>query len=48
MQAEFMCAVSQAECILSVCEIGYVIHMSLNFSFKLGGVVIILFYIKSV
>ena len=43
-----MCAVSQAEHILNMCEIGYEIHISLNFSFKFGGIIVILFNIKPV
>ena len=45
-QTEKMCAVSQAERILNMCEIGYEIHISLNFSFKFGGIILILFNIK--
>ena len=41
-------AVSQAEHILNMCEIGYEIHISLNFSLKFGVVVLILFNIKPV
>ena len=48
VQTELTCAVSQAECILKMCEIGYIIHISLNFSFKFGGLVLILFNVKPV
>ena len=34
MQTKLMCAMSQAECILDMSEIGYEIHISLNFSFQ--------------
>ena len=47
-QAELTCAVSQAERILNMCEIGYEIHISLNFSFKFGGIILILFNMKPV
>ena len=47
-QTELTCAVSQAERILNMCEIGYEIHTSLNFSFKFGGVIHILFNINPV
>ena len=43
-----MCVVSQTERILNICEIGYEIHQSLNFSFKLGGIILILLNIKPV
>ena len=33
-QTGLTCAMSQAERILNVCEIGYKIHISLNFSLK--------------
>ena len=45
---ELTCAVSQAEHILNMCEIGYEIHILLNFSFKFGGIILILFKIKPV
>ena len=45
MQTKLMCAVSQAEC-LNMCEIGYEIHTSLNFSMKFGGIILIYFNIK--
>ena len=32
-QTELTCAVSQADCIVNMSEIGYIIHISLNFSF---------------
>ena len=44
---QLTCAVSQAERILNMCEIGYEIHMSLYFSFKFG-VILILLNIKPV
>ena len=47
-QAELMCAVSQAECILNMCEISYEIHISLIFSLKFGGIILILINIKPV
>ena len=40
------CAVSQVEHILNMCEIGYEIHISLNFPFKFEGIILILFSIK--
>ena len=40
-----MCRVSG---ILNIFEIGYEIHISLNFSFKFGGIILILINIKSV
>ena len=43
-----MCAVSQAVCILNIGEIGYEIHISLNFSFIFEGIILILFNIKPV
>ena len=33
-QTELTCVISHAECILNMCEIGYEIHISLNFSFE--------------
>ena len=45
-QTELTCAVSQAERILSMCEICYEIHLSQNFSFKFGGIILMLFNIK--
>ena len=39
-------AMSKAERILSMCEIGYEIHISMNFSLKFGGIIPILFNIK--
>ena len=47
-QAEYTCAVSQAERILNMCVFGYEIHIFLNFSFKFGGIILILFIIKPV
>ena len=47
-QTGLTCAVSQAERILNMCEIGYEIHLSLNFSFKFGGIILILLNIKPV
>ena len=47
-QAELASVVSQAECILNMCEIVYEIHISLNSSFKFGGLILILFSIKPV
>ena len=47
-QTELACAVSHTERILSMCEIGYEIHISLNFSFKFGGIIFILLNIKHV
>ena len=43
---ELTCAVSQAEHILSMCEIGYEIDISLNSTFKFGGIILILLNIK--
>ena len=43
-----MCAMSQAERILNIFEIGYEIHISLNFSFRFGGIILILLNIKPV
>ena len=43
-KTELTCAVSQAERILNICEI----HISPNFSFQFGGIIPILFNIKSV
>ena len=48
VQTGLTCAVSQAEHILNNCEIGYDMHTSLNFSFKFGWIVLILFSIKPV
>ena len=31
---------------MNILEIGYDIHISLNFSFKFGGIILILLYIK--
>ena len=45
---DFTCVRSQAEQILDMCEIEYEIHIYLNFSFKLGGIILILFNIKPV
>ena len=47
-QTELTCVVSEVERILSMCEIGYEIHICLNFSFKFGGIILILFNIKPV
>ena len=46
VQTKDTCAVSQEERVLNICEIGYEIHVSLNCSFKLGVVILILFNIK--
>ena len=43
---ELMCAVSRAGDILNMSESGYEIHMSLNLSFKFGGIILILFITK--
>ena len=45
-QTELTCAVSQAERIFNICEIGYEIHISLKLSSKFGGIIPILFSIK--
>ena len=45
---ELTCALSQEERILNIFEIGYEIHMSLNFSFCFGGIILILFNIRPV
>ena len=42
------CAVSLAEDILNIFEIGYEINISLNCSFKFRGIIIILFTTKPV
>ena len=42
------CAVSQAEIMSNMCEIGNEIHISLNFSFKFGEIIFILFNIMPV
>ena len=47
-QTDLTCAVSQAERMLNMCEIGNEIHISLIFSFIFGGIVLILFKIKPV
>ena len=47
-QTKMTCAVSQVEHILNLCEIGYEIHIFFNFSFKFGGIILILFNIKPV
>ena len=47
-QTKLTCAESQAGRILNMFEISYEIRISLNFSFKLGGIILILFYIKPV
>ena len=47
-QAKYLCALSQAERILNMCETGYEIHISLNFSFKFERMILILFNIKPV
>ena len=39
---------SQVERILNICEIGHEIHISLNFSFKFGGIILILLNIRPV
>ena len=41
---ELTCALSQLERILNMCEINYEIYISLNFSFKLVGIILILYY----
>ena len=40
-QTELTCAVSQAERILNMCEIGYEVHISKNFSFKFERIILI-------
>ena len=45
-QTGLTCAVSQAQRIMNMCEIDYEIHISLYFSFKSGGIILILFNIK--
>ena len=45
-QTELMCAVSQAERILNMCEIGYEIHIFLCFSLRFKEIILILFIIK--
>ena len=45
-QTELTCAVAQVKRILNMCEIGYEIHISLNFSIKFVGIILILFSIK--
>ena len=45
-QTGLTCVMSQTESILIMCEIGYEIHISLNFSFKCGRIILILFNIK--
>ena len=47
-QTELTCDVSQAERILNMCDISYEIHISHNFSFKFGGIILILFIIRPV
>ena len=47
-QTELTCAVSQAEQILNMCEIGDEIHISLNISFQCGGIILILYSNKPV
>ena len=42
------CAVSQSGRILNMHEIGYAIHISVNFLLKLEGIILILFIIKPV
>ena len=42
------CVVSKAERILNIYVIGFEIHISLNFSFKFVGIIVILFIIKPV
>ena len=42
------CAVSQTERVLNIFEISYEIHNAVNFSFKFGGLILILFYMKPV
>ena len=44
-QTELTCAVSQAERILNMREVGYEIHISLNVSFKFGALILRLFNI---
>ena len=48
IRTELMCAVSQAERILNMFKIGHEIHISLNFSSKFGGIILILLNIKPV
>ena len=45
---ELTCAVSLAGRILNMCQIGYDIHISLNFSFEFGGIILMLFIIMPV
>ena len=47
-QTELTCAVSQAERILNMCEIGYEIHISLNSSFILDGIILMSFNVRLV
>ena len=47
-QTGLTCVVSQTERILIMCEIGYEFHISLNSSFKFGGIILILYNIKRV
>ena len=47
-QTELTCAMSQGERMLNMCEIGKEIHIFLNFSFKLGVIILILFNNKPV
>ena len=45
-KTELKCAVSQAEHTLSMYEISYDMHTYLNFTFKFGGIILILLNIK--
>ena len=47
-QTELTCAVSQTGRILNMREIGFEIHISLNFSFTFGGMILTLFNMKPV
>ena len=47
-QTKLSCAVSLAGRILNTCVIGYVIHISVNFPFKVGGIILLWFIIKPV
>ena len=47
-RTELTCAVSLAGRILNICEIGKEIYISLNFSFKFGGIIPMMFIIKPV
>ena len=47
-QTKLMCAMSQAELLLNMCEIGYEIHISEKISLTFGGIIPILLSIKPV